>query len=152
MLQDAAEQKRASGASEVTVSMTEASYKLMVKNLELMEKRVRSLEGRPPVVTTPSRNIKCGVCMQVSPSVCDGTHVAVMVAPKSQEFWRHFQGVIWNGVRYAGRCLLPVSIADPLVASIGRWEANERKLYIPGGKVHGEYELGTAHSGRTAII
>lgn len=134
--------------------------------IEALTSTVQSLVGRlERLESVPSRTLqaphsrmKCGTCHQAtkdanSRGICDGQHVMVRVVPKMMDMWESFQGVTWNGVKYAGVCMLPASIVDSVLAQIGRWEDMERQKHIPRGRNFGEYgDVSQLVAGRTPII
>jgi hypothetical protein len=143
---DAAEQKKAAG-DQLGADIATKALQALTQALELMESRIGKLE-QPKTLNTKERLLKCPTCSQMMRSasgrgVCTGQHVQVMVAPNDFSLWPSYQGTVWNGITYAGRCTLPVTIAGSVKAEISRWEQREKKKFIPGGKMFGAGDFAT---------
>lgn len=164
-LQDSVEQKRAAGASPESVKVAKADLDRLQKLCEaLMDQnrsafeRIQKLEqGGTRSVTTPTPKVRCGVCFQIAKvadgrGVCDGEHVVVRVVPDDSAMWKFFQGVEYNGVKYANHVLLPRVIVNDVMSIVRRWEANEKKLYIASTRNFGEVDVRGATVGMTPII
>lgn len=152
-VQDAVAKKEEAGASEEVVQLAKTSLDALLKNIELLTTRLSAVETRKviePETGVPA-HAKCSSCGQ-SLRVCKGEHTTVWVAPKDQDMWKFFSGINWNGVKYAGRCVLATSTVDAILSQISQWEQQERRRFIPGGKVFGDLDLKYAMQGRTAII
>lgn len=158
-LQAAVEEKKAQGAPAEATAAAEMSLKLVLRALEMMEKRVAGIEvGQKSVLVSKETFLTCSTCGQTVKStltgrgVCNGDHVFVTVAPQDMSLWESFQGYVWNGVRYAGRQMLPRAIASSVMAAVYRWESREKKKFLPGGKVFGDIAMERAGFMRTPII
>jgi len=150
-LADSPEKKAAAGdaAGAATTAGLLGIITSLMNRLDKIEARKEELK-RPPV------HLRCSTCGQVA-SICRGEHVTLMVAPSTREYWARFQGVEINGVRYCGASVVACSQADTIMAMVRRWEGRENKLFLPGGKIFGDYaSLGgkapTPAVGSTPII
>ncbi len=162
-VQDGAEQKRAVG-DVAGADRSMAALTKLTQALEMMEKRIASVESRPqndPTQVIAGRGkiklLRCPTCKQylfsasLKRGVCKGEHVMVRVAPHDPEMYQFFQPVEINGVRYFGRTFVPPSIEQELLVRVSRWERRERKKFIKGGRIFGENELSTGSTSQVAL-
>jgi len=152
-VQDAPAKKEAAGASPEVVQIAKESLDALLKNIDILTGKVTKLEQRKLI--EPEQGLpagaKCAACGQ-SIRACKGNHTTLWVAPRDQDMWKFFSGINWNGVKYAGRQVVPTEAVDAILSQIGQWEMQERRRHIPGGKVFGDLDMKNAMQGRTAII
>lgn len=138
LVQDAAAIKAAAGDSMGAEASTAAIRKL-AELVESLSQRVSRYEEAPKG-TWKETAVRCGVCQQFQ-TACKLQHAWLTVLPKQMDLIQYFQGVYINGARYFGRCQVPTNMVDAITAQVGRWEHNERRLLIPGGKVFGSVDI-----------
>lgn len=137
-LADSVEKKLEAGDKEGAARAADREEAL-AKALSIIEKMAGNVQRMPDqrLIEKFTPKTKCGGCHQGT-AICGGDHVAMMVAPRDRALWKFFQGVIINGVKYTGYCLVAKSQADNIAAMIGRFEASERKRLLNAGSVFGD--------------
>ncbi|UOF77445.1 hypothetical protein [Caudoviricetes sp.] len=148
-LQDSVAQAKIDGATAQRLDQMDKAFARLLDIVEEIKRdqmKTRSVDLAAPNkgLVTPSqypKGMKCPTCAQY-PGICEGKHVTMIVAPAGVEFHKSFPGVIWNGVKYYGRCIVPKAIVDDLVVAVRQWEYGEkltqfgRTKVVQDGKVH----------------
>ncbi len=160
----AAEKREAgdpAGASQIELALKMAAQAMALaeRSQAAQEDRLQTLERRGLLTSKRlPKLLKCPTCHQAlwdskeKRGVCNGSHVRVYIAPSNHSMWRWFQGCTINGVRYLGRCDVPLVLVDQLRSMAERFSSQQFKLQVGGGTVFGEMDFGVARGSRTPVI
>lgn len=150
ILQAAAVEKAAAG-DVAGSNAAEIAIRKLTQIVESLSAKVSKYESQPANLKDTA--VKCGTCHQAVAG-CKGEHIWALVIPKNYDLVQYFQGVLVNGTKFFGRCLVPSNMLDSIMAAVARWEYQERRLMIPGGKVFGDIDFSQAqgNQGFTTVV